>query len=93
MTGPRLVAQLKAEPLNLSDRQIQDRLGGLLIGEDGKTTCLILYLSKAGEAERNVAIAHLLETAESVCGLDPGVASLAGPTVDPARCAAGRHRP
>lgn len=83
MTGPQLVDQLKKDLISLTNKQIQDRLGGLLIGKDGKTTCLILYLSKTGEKERKDAIAHLLKTAESL-GLDPDEVRLAGPTVDAA---------
>jgi len=84
MTGPQLVDQLREEPIGLTGKQIYDRLGGLLVGKDGKTTCLILYLSEEGEKERKDAIAHLLETAESVCELDPNEIRLAGPTVDAA---------
>ena len=84
ITGPRLLRQMTGEPSRIPLSEANRRLRGTLIGPDGRTTCVIFILSKAGVENRSAAIEGLLAVAEKVTGLPPEQIRLAGPTVDAA---------
>jgi len=84
LTGPRLLQQMVAEPSDIPLDEAIQRLQGIVIGPDGKTTCVIFILSKAGADDRVAAVEELLATAQSECGLKPDQLYLGGPTVDAA---------
>ena len=39
ITGPRVLRRMAAPPLNIPRAKAQERITGLLVGADGKTTC------------------------------------------------------
>lgn len=84
LTGPRLLRQMVSEPSNIPRADAIKRLQGIVIGPDGKTTCVIFILSKAGADDRVAAVEELRKAAETECGLKPDELYLGGPTVDAA---------
>ena len=81
MTGSEAMHRLTAPPLNVPEAEALRRLRGALVGPDGRTTAIILFLSKAGARDRPAAVERICEVAESVCGLAPDDLRLGGPTV------------
>lgn len=84
ITGPKTLAQLTSEPLNLRPEQAIGRLRGTLVGADGRTTCAVLVVSARGEADRVGAIEEIYRVARDECGLAAETLHLGGPTVDAA---------
>ena len=84
VTGPQILRQLTSPPLELPPTEALRRLHGTLVGPDGRTTCVVLVLSKAGEADRSAAVEQIYRVAKTECGLSPDVLRLGGPTVDAA---------
>jgi hypothetical protein len=92
LTGPRVYRQLMAKPLSVPSRYAAERLQGVLIGKDRRTTCLVLISSKKATADRSAAVAAIYELANSTCQLEASSLHLAGPTVDAAAIdAESRH--
>ena len=83
LTGPDLLDQLESDG-GIPRTEAIRRLQGLLVGPDGKTTCVVFILSKAGADDRVAAIEELVAAAESACGLTADDLFLGGPTVDAA---------
>ena len=67
ITGPRLLKTLMDEPLNLSRKEAIGRLRGTLVGLDGKMTCALVTLSKAGNDKRTEAVKALRAIATNDC--------------------------
>ena len=84
LTGRQVLAQLTSPPLDLPRRDAIERLQGVLIGPDGRTTCVLLTIAPRGVEDRAAAIRQVFETAEQICGLKPDDLRLGGPTVDAA---------
>lgn len=84
ITGPRLLRQMTEDPSGIPMADAIQRLRGIVIGPDGKTTCVIFILSKAGADDRVAAVEELLAAAESECDLTPDDLYMGGPTVDAA---------
>lgn len=82
LSGPRALEQLRK--LRIKRQAAIERLRGTLIGPDEKTTCLVAEISTHGQEDRSAAVAYIVETAESSCGLSPDVLRMGGPTVDAA---------
>jgi len=81
-TGPELIAQMTAEPLELSDAEARRRLRGFLIGPDLNTTGAVVVLSEEGARDRVAAVREIYEVAERECGLRPEQLYLGGPASD-----------
>ncbi|MFM7520178.1 MAG: MMPL family transporter, partial [Planctomycetota bacterium] len=95
-TGPRAVAQMTAEPLNLDEATAIDRLTGALIGppaegvepgspEDDprlRQTCLVLTLSDLARANLHGAVDLIKQVATEECGIPADDFHLGGPPVD-----------
>ena len=84
LTANRLLDRMTTPPSDIPRNEALRRLQGILIGPDGKTTCVIFILSKAGAGDRVNAVETLLALAESECGLTEDELYLGGPTVDAA---------
>jgi len=80
--GPTAVDDLVAPPLSLDRSTAVDRLAGVLVGEDGTTTCLVFGLAAEGMQSRREAVAWIRETASSIADLAPDALHLAGPVSD-----------
>jgi len=95
-TGPRAVAQMTAEPLNLDREAAIGRLTGALVGpppegvEPGspgddlaaRQTCLVLTLSEAARANLHGAIDLVKGVAVKECGIPEASVHMGGPPVD-----------
>ncbi|MBX3423445.1 MAG: MMPL family transporter [Pirellulaceae bacterium] len=81
-TGDQLLQKLRAPPLDLSRNEAIRRLSGVMVGPDGKTTCLVLTVSERGKQNRAAAVAQILETAQQQVGIPPDQLRLGGATVD-----------
>jgi uncharacterized protein len=81
MTGPEALRLLTAPPLSIPEVEALRRLRGALVGPDGRTTAVVLFLSQAGTRDRPAAVERICEVAESACGLARDDLRLGGPTV------------
>ncbi len=84
VTASPLIRKLTRSPANLSRRSAIRRLRGILVGPDGKTTCLVLTISERGATDREGAVARVRRVVEQAYGLAPEQVHLGGPTVDAA---------
>ncbi len=96
LTGPRAVAQMMAEPLDLHREEAVGRLTGALIGPppegveagsdaddlDRRQTCLVLTLSDTARANLHGAIDTVKEVAVRECGIADTNVHMGGPPVD-----------
>jgi uncharacterized protein len=75
-TTPGLVAS------EMTPEVAVQRLQGSLIGPDGRTTCVIVTLNKAGLAARADIVASIQESIRNCCQVQPADIHLAGPVID-----------
>lgn len=91
-TGANAIEELTASPLRFSDSQAVGRLRGILVGQDGVTTCLICSTSTKGQDDRVAAVSTIEEIVTKKGEIDPRDLKLAGPTVDAAMIDAESRR-
>ncbi len=92
LTGPEVVEELTAPPLDLTRKSAIRRLQGILVEADGATTCLVLSISSLGKNDRMRAVREIEIQAAEKCRIDASELRLAGPTVDAAAIdAESRH--
>lgn len=82
MTGREVVEQLRAPPLELSAAQAVQRLKGLLISQDGRTSSVVMSVADPDHVDRHGAVAFVYECADRVPGLSAAAVHLAGTTLD-----------
>ena len=82
VTGPQLLQRLTSDPINLPEESGLDRLKGTLIGEDGKTTCLVLTLSEQGKDHLRETVNLVRNTASQECNIHADQLHMGGPPVD-----------
>ena len=58
-TGSSGLARLADPPLSLDRATALERLEGVLIGPDGKTTCLVIPFTRAGQGNDEIGRAHV----------------------------------
>ena len=80
--GPTAVSDLTAPPLSLDRATAVDRLSGVLVGDDGRTTCMVFGLAGDGMQSRRDAVDWIRATAAQVTELEPDAIHLAGPVSD-----------
>ena len=83
-TGPRVLRQLTSPLLKIPRSEALRRIRGTLVGADRRTTCLILGISAAGQADRTSTVEHIVRTAQAECNLSRESLRMGGPTVDAA---------
>ena len=95
-TGPRAIAQMTSEPLNLERNEAVRRLTGALVGPaasgvepgseeddlDARQTCLVLTLSDVARANLHGAIDQISSVATDECGIREQDIHMGGPPVD-----------
>ena len=95
-TGPRAVAMMTAEPLNLDSEEAVRRLTGALVGPppagvepgsagddlDARQTCLVLTLADTARANLHGAIDEIKQVATTECGIPESDLHMGGPPVD-----------
>jgi len=80
--GPAAVESLMVPPLSLDRRTAVERLSGVLVGDDGRTTCLVFGISAEGMQSRRDAVDWIRSTAASAAAVAPDAVHLAGPVSD-----------
>jgi predicted RND superfamily exporter protein len=86
VTTPGLVAS------EMTPEVAVQRLQGSLIGPDGRTTCVIVTLNKAGLAVRADVVAAIQESIRNCCQVQPADIHLAGPVIDGLTVDAASHQ-
>lgn len=81
VTGPEILERLTGPPAGLTAREALNRLGGVMIGEDG-TTCAIITFSKAGVTDRQRAVRLIRGLLDDTCHIPQEDQHLAGPIID-----------
>ena len=81
-TGTEALAKLMAEPLALDHEEAVDRLAGMLVGPDRRTTCLVVGFTEAGMVDRRHSVAWLRDLVSRTAGVEPMTVHMAGPVVD-----------
>jgi uncharacterized protein len=95
-TGPRAIARMTSEPLNLEPDEAVRRLTGALVGPapagvepgseqddlDARQTCLVLTLSDVARANLHGAIDQIRAVATDECGIREQDIHMGGPPVD-----------
>ena len=82
ITTRSISQELTDDPLNLKPAAARKRLIGWLIGQNEQDACLVAMISPTGEAQRNLAIEHVIKTVEDVVKLSRSDIYIAGPTID-----------
>ena len=82
ISGGQVMARLTDPPLSLDPAVAVERLQGVLVGADGRTTCLVIPFTREGLADRRRAVAWLRETLTTVVGVPPPDLHMAGPVID-----------
>jgi predicted RND superfamily exporter protein len=80
--GPSVVARLTESPLSLDRDTAIDRLEGVLVGPDRRTTCIVFAMTPAGIADRRRAVPWIRDLVRQTATADPARIHLAGPVVD-----------
>lgn len=81
-TGYGALRQMMREPLELSREQALGRLRGVLVGDDGRTSCAVVSLTEHGVNHPAESVALITEVLRQRLGVAPEEAYLAGPPVD-----------
>ena len=81
-TGSSGLARLADPPLSLDRAAALERLAGVLIGPDGKTTCLVIPFTRAGLADRRQAVAWIRRMLLQTATTSADDLHLAGPVID-----------
>jgi predicted RND superfamily exporter protein len=81
-TGSQVVERLTAAPLSLDRETAVERLRGVLVGPDGRTTCAVVGFTPAGLADRHRAVEWLRGLVRRTVTVDPERLHMAGPVID-----------
>lgn len=81
-TGSVVVDRLMSEPLSLDSKTAVERLEGLLVGPDGKTTCVVFGFTLEGLADRRRAVAWIRDIVRQTAMTDDAKVRMAGPVID-----------
>jgi predicted RND superfamily exporter protein len=82
LTGNTMLDELRAAPIDLSRKAAINRLTGVLVGHDGKTSCLVVELTATGGMERKQSIPLIRDTVSQAVNLPPEELIVSGPAVD-----------
>ena len=82
VSGRDAVERLTAAPLSLTREEAVGRLEGVLVGPDGRQTCVIVGFTPEGMADRRRAVGWLRSTLLSLTGAGVDGIHLAGPVID-----------
>jgi predicted RND superfamily exporter protein len=81
-SGTTVVERLMAPPLSLDREQAVERLRGVLVGPDGRTTCAVVGFTRAGLADRRPAMEWITDVVRRTATGDGASVHMAGPVVD-----------
>jgi len=78
LTGSSLLEQLMGKPANLTKAEAIERLKGIVIGNDGSTTCALVEFTSEGTADPHRVIGEIYAIAQDKCGISPEQLRLGG---------------
>jgi predicted RND superfamily exporter protein len=81
-TGTEALESIAAPPLDLGRKEAVERLTGMLVGPDGRTTCAVIGFTQAGIVDRRLAVAWLEDLVHRTVTLDEAAVHMAGPVID-----------
>jgi predicted RND superfamily exporter protein len=81
-TGSTVLEKLVAPPLALDRDEAVERLRGVLVGPDGRTTCVVIGFTRAGLADRRPALQWITDVVRRTAIADDAAVHMAGPVVD-----------
>jgi len=81
-SGRQALERLTAPPLSLDEETAIERLRGVLVGPDGKQTCVVFGFTPAGRADRRRAVQWIRDRIRDTAGVAAGDLHVAGPVVD-----------
>lgn len=81
-TGSTVLDRLMEPPLSLPRETAIERLTGILVGPDGKTTMAAIGFTPEGLADRKHAVAWIKDTIRQTATIDDDAVHMAGPVVD-----------
>ena len=81
-SGTDALAKLTDPPLALPRAEAVARLRGVIVGDDGRTTCVVIPFTPEGVAARRQAVAWIRARALAAAGVPEADLHLAGPVVD-----------
>lgn len=84
VTGPEVYRELTSEPLNFSHRQTIDRLQGMFVGPDGRTSCAVIVLSDKANLHARGVLSTIRQLAQEQCGVEPQQLRMVGYLVETA---------
>ncbi len=82
ISGRDMLRELQGDDLDLSHRSAVSRLKGAFIGPDGKSTCILVMLTKTGVYARQEAIDLIRQTALPLFSIESNDLVLVGTAVD-----------
>ena len=82
VSGRELAGALTSGPAPISPDEALQRFRGILIGPDGRTTCVIITFTAAGLQQRERLVSAIQDEIERVCGIPRTAQHLAGPVID-----------
>ncbi|MFM7107367.1 MAG: efflux RND transporter permease subunit [Planctomycetaceae bacterium] len=82
VSGPAILARLVGPPVELDREEAIRRLRGVLVGPDGRTTCLVVGFTREGIADRRAAVAWLRRKSLEATGVAEADLHVAGPMVE-----------
>jgi hypothetical protein len=82
ISGRQALDRLTLPPLSLEKGEAIARLQGILVGADGRQTCVVLGFTRSGLADRRRAVAWIRNTLEQVTGLPDADIHLGGTVID-----------
>ena len=82
LTGNTMLKLLMDRPIDLSREAALNRLQGVLVGADGKTSCIVIELTDQGGFKRRETIPIVIDAITSATGISPQELVLSGPAID-----------
>jgi len=82
ITGQEAVSRLTAPPLSLDRATALERLRGVVVGPDGRRTCVAIGLTREGLADRRRAVAWIRAALGRTTSARPEEMHLAGSVID-----------
>ncbi|MFM7035999.1 MAG: efflux RND transporter permease subunit [Planctomycetia bacterium] len=82
VSGKQAVERLTTPPLSLDRETAIERLRGVIVGPDGRRTCVVVGFTRAGLADRRRAVAWIRDTLLRMAAIPEEDIHLAGPVID-----------
>lgn len=82
LTGKTMLDSLTSPPINLSRGAAAKRLRGVVVGDDGKTSGIVIELTEYGAIERRETIALIKEAVSNATEVPQDELIMSGPAID-----------